>query len=271
MLNTLYQHPIASDVLDRKPGLLQTLMDLHNDDPSFGKHVRMRSYRSNEVVADAAALRREMFVLMQGRIHLVCTNSEGRRLVIGSLEPGAIFGEGALNSPRQANVFTEADTDVIVWSIPAAEARNMTMQYPILGWGMLQTYGKRLRQVENRLEDVAYKKLPERLAALLVELSEQSLAADDAAVPSTNVLQRTTSWGTRPPSFGQPTRTIGQGQALIQGVSHQDLADRLGTYRETISAILRDFKRQGFVALGYRRIVLLNIEEMKEIAGIWEW
>ena len=268
MLNTFYQHPIASDVLDRKPGLLQTLMDLHNDDPSFGKHVRMRSYRSNEVVADAAALRREMFVLMQGRIHLVCTNSEGRRLVIGSLEPGAIFGEGALNSPRQANVFTEADTDVIVWSIPAAEARNMTMQYPILGWGMLQTYGKRLRQVENRLEDVAYKKLPERLAALLIELS---LAADDAAVPSTNVLQRTTSWGTRPPSFGQPTRTIGQAQALIQGVSHQDLADRLGTYRETISAILRDFKRQGFVALGYRRIVILNIEEMKEIAGIWEW
>ena len=234
MLDNSYRHTVADDVLGRKPELLQTLMDLHNDDPSFGKHVRMRSYRPHEVIADAAALKREMFVLMQGKINLVCPNHEGRRLVIGSLEPAAIFGEGALNRPQEANVFAEADTDVVVWSIPAAEARNMTLQYPILGWGMLQTYGRRLLQVEDRLEDVAYKKLPERLAALLVELCND------------------------------------RGE-VIQGVSHQVLADRLGTYRETVSAILRDFKRQGLVELGYRRIGILDVEKLKEIAGIWEW
>ena len=87
MLDNSYRHTVADDVLGRKPELLQTLMDLHNDDPSFGKHVRMRSYRPHEVIADAAALKREMFVLMQGKINLVCPNHEGRRLVIGSLEP----------------------------------------------------------------------------------------------------------------------------------------------------------------------------------------
>ena len=234
MLDSSYRHTVADDVLGRKPELLQTLMDLHNDDPSFGKHVSMRSYRPHEVIADAAALKREMFVLMQGKINLVCPNHEGRRLVIGSLEPAAIFGEGALNRPQEANVFAEADTDVVVWSIPAAEARNMTLQYPILGWGMLQTYGRRLLQVEDRLEDVAYKKLPERLAALLVELCNDR-------------------------------------EEVIQGVSHQVLADRLGTYRETVSAILRDFKRQGLVELGYRRIGILDVDKLKEIAGIWEW
>ncbi len=234
MLDNSYRHTVADDVLGRKPELLQTLMDLHNDDPSFGKHVRMRSYRPHEVIADAAALKREMFVLMQGKINLVCPNHEGRRLVIGSLEPAAIFGEGALNRLQEANVFAEADTDVVVWSIPAAEARNMTLQYPILGWGMLQTYGRRLLQVEDRLEDVAYKKLPERLAALLVELCNDR-------------------------------------EEVIQGVSHQVLADRLGTYRETVSAILRDFKRQDLVELGYRRIGILDVEKLKEIAGIWEW
>ena len=234
MLDNSYRHTVADDVLGQKPELLQTLMDLHNDDPSFGKHVRMRSYRPHEVIADAAALKREMFVLMQGKINLVCPNHEGRRLVIGSLEPAAIFGEGALNRPQEANVFAEADTDVVVWSIPAAEARNMTLQYPILGWGMLQTYGRRLLQVEDRLEDVAYKKLPERLAGLLVELCNDR-------------------------------------EEVIQGVSHQVLADRLGTYRETVSAILRDFKRQGLVELGYRRIGILDVEKLKEIAGIWEW
>ena len=110
----------------------------------------------------------------------------------------------------------------------------MTMQYPILGWGLLQTYGMRLFQVENSLEDVAYKKLPERLATLLVDLDED-------------------------------------GSGVIKGISHQALADRLGTYRETVSAILRDFKRQGLVELGYRRIKLVDAEELKVIGGVWAW
>ena len=48
------------------------------------------------------------------------------------------------------------------------------------------------------------------------------------------------------------------------------LADYLGTYRETVSAILRDFKCQGFVELGYRRIEIVDPEAIAEIAGLWE-
>lgn len=232
---TVFQRsPSNREAGQRNMNLPQMLMDLREEDPVFGKRIQIRTIERNQEVASSADLKRKMYMLMQGEIHLVCTNNEGRRLVIATLEPGSIFGEGALNNPGEANVFAEAASDVTVWSVPASEARNMTIQYPILGWGMLQTYGKRLMQVENNLEDVAYKKLPERLASLLAELGNQE-------------------------------------NGLIQGVSHQALADRLGTYRETVSAILRDFKRQGLVELGYRRINILDAETLKEIAGIWEW
>ena len=214
--------------------LPQMLLDLSNDDPRLQRQMRIRSFKRGDTVADAESLQSQMFVLMKGRIHLVCTNNEGRRLVIATLESGAVFGEGALDNPGEPNVFAEAAEEVTAWSVPASEARNMTIQYPILGWGMLQTYGRRLQQVENSLEDVAYKKLPERLAALLIELGEAT-------------------------------------EGTIQGVSHQALADRLGTYRETVSAILRDFKRQSLVTLGYRRIEIIDDETLKDIAGIWEW
>ena len=154
--------------------------------------------------------------------------------MIATLEPGSIFGEGALSTISDPNIFAEAADDTLVWVIPSSEARNMTMQYPILGWGLLQTYGMRLMQVENSLEDVAYKKLPERLAALLIDLDQD-------------------------------------GSGVIKGVSHQALADRLGTYRETVSAILRDFKRQELVELGYRRIKLVDTETLREVAGLWDW
>jgi len=218
----------------RLSGVRQALTALRDEDPAFDKSISTQRYERGSLVASPDALAERMYVLMSGKVNLVCTNNEGRRLVIATLEPGAVFGEGALDSTGDANVFAEAVDDVAVWVIPAGEARNMTMQYPILGWGLLQTYGLRLLQVENSLEDVAYKKLPERLATLLVELDED-------------------------------------GSGVIKGISHQALADRLGTYRETVSAILRDFKRQGVVELGYRRIRIVDSEELKAIGGIWEW
>jgi CRP/FNR family cyclic AMP-dependent transcriptional regulator len=214
--------------------LTQTLTALREEDPAFNKVVSIRHIDRGSVVATPEDLSTKMFVLMSGKVNLVCTNNEGRRLVIATLEPGAIFGEGALNESGDPNVFVEAAEDVSVWVIPASEARNMTIQYPILGWGLLQTYGQRLMQVENSLEDVAYKKLPERLATLLLELSDNR-------------------------------------NGMIKGVSHQSLADHLGTYRETVSAILRDFKRQELVELGYRRINILDADALRDIAGIWDW
>lgn len=218
----------------RMASVPQLLTTLREEDPAFGKVVVTQRVERGLQVASPEDMTSRMYVLMSGKVNLLCTNNEGRRLVIATLEPGAIFGEGALNSISDPNIFAEAADDTLVWVIPSSEARNMTMQYPILGWGLLQTYGMRLMQVENSLEDVAYKKLPERLAALLIEL-------------------------------------VQDGSNVIKGVSHQALADRLGTYRETVSAILRDFKRQGLVELGYRRIKLVDTETLREVAGLWDW
>lgn len=212
----------------------QTLTSLREEDPAFNKVIHVQHFERGQLVATSDDLAQKMYVLMTGKVNLICTNHEGRRLVIATLEPGAVFGEGALDTPGDPNVFVEATEPVSIWVIPSGEARNVTMQYPILGWGLLQTYGERLSQVENSLEDVAYKKLPERLATLLLNLAD---AETDA----------------------------------IKGVSHQALADHLGTYRETVSAILRDFKRQGLVELGYRRIQIIDIESLQDIAGVWAW
>jgi len=228
------QSSIVTTNRGQNSDVMQTLTALRAEDPAFSNIIDVQQIKRGSVVATADDLTRRMYVLTSGRVNMVCTNNEGRRLVIASLEPGAIFGEGALDNGGDPRVFVEASDQSVVWVIPSSEARNLTMQYPILGWGLLQTYGRRLMQVENSLEDVAYKKLPERLAALLLELSDYE-------------------------------------DGLIHGVSHQSLADHLGTYRETVSAILRDFKRQELVELGYRRINILDAETLKDIAGIWEW
>ncbi len=209
--------------------MAEILIELREDDPEFKQAISAQGFRAGQTVAEATALNQNLFTLMKGRVQLIREGPNGRRLAIAALGPGAMFGEGALLQSEDPSVKAVALTDCIVWMVPAPQAQELVLRYPVLSWGILQTVGERLAQVENRMEEVAYKRLPERLAGLLLELSN--------------------------------------GNRAIRGTSHQALADMLGTYRETISAILRGFKDAGLVELGYRKIELRDVRGLRAAAG----
>jgi CRP-like cAMP-binding protein len=207
----------------------EILIELREDDAQLKQAIVAHSFRAGQIVAEPEILTRNLFTLMKGRVQLMREGPNGRRLAIATLGPGAMFGEGALLGAVEPTVKAVALTDCVVWMVPEPYAQTLALQYPALSWGLLQTVGQRLAQVEDRMEEVAYKRLPERLAGLLLEL--------------------------------------GNGGKAIRGTSHQALADMLGTYRETISAILRGFKDDGLVELGYRKIELRDLQGLRAAAG----
>jgi CRP-like cAMP-binding protein len=210
----------------------EVLIELREDDAEFKQAITAHSFHAGHTIAAPDVLGRNMFTLMKGRAQLIREGPNGRRLALATLGPGAMFGEGALLGASDPGVKAVALTDCIVWILPAPQAQALALRYPVLSWGLLQTVGQRLAQVENRMEEVAYKRLPERLAGLLLELAN--------------------------------------GGKAIRGTSHQSLADMLGTYRETISAILRNFKDEGLVELGYRKIELRDLRGLQMASGAIE-
>lgn len=213
----------------KQRSLPEILIELREDDPEFKEAISVQSFRSGQHVATPEQLGLNLYTLMKGRVQLIHEGPNGRRLAIATLGPGAMFGEGALLGAVDPDVKAVALTDCILWAVPQPQAQSLALRYPVLSWGLLQTVGQRLAQVENRMEEVAYKRLPERLAGLLLELAN--------------------------------------GGKAIRGTSHQALADMLGTYRETISAILRGFKDEGLVELGYRKIELRDLPGLRLTAG----
>jgi CRP/FNR family transcriptional regulator len=114
--------------------------------------------------------------------------------------------------------------------MPSKAALEISSTDAMFGFGLVQAIGKRVVEAESRLERMAYSTVSSRLAALLLEL-----AGDD------------------------PERTV--------RATHSQLADMLGTWRETISKTLQDFRRQGLVASGRRRLILLDMEGLLEASG----
>jgi CRP-like cAMP-binding protein len=207
----------------------EIMIELREDDPEMKQVISAHSFRVGQTVAEREELSGNLFTLMKGRVQLVREGPNGRRLAIATLGPGAMFGEGALLGAFEPSIKAVALSDCVVWMVPEPYAQVLAIRYPALSWGLLQTVGLRLAQVEDRMEEVAYKRLPERLAGLLLELAN--------------------------------------GGKAIRGTSHQALADMLGTYRETISAILRSFKDDGLVELGYRKIELRDVPGLRAAAG----
>lgn len=201
------------------------------EDPAFGRALTTLRVTPGDCVATPEELRQHVYILISGMVQLVVTSNEGRSLVTARLTPGAVFGEDALlELGPSADVCVQAIEPCTVWRLNRDQASFFVDRHPVIGLGLLRTFGRRLAQVENRLEDVAYKRLPERLAG---EILRQRRLANSEQIR----------------------------------ISHQALADILGTYRETISAILRDFKRENWVELGYRRITILNPAALGEMAG----
>ena len=204
---------------------------LPQEDQTFAKAIQVYQLRPGEHALSPEEMRDWLFILMEGHIRLSMVELDGRTLSIGVLPPGSVFGgERIYRFDVNPKIYAQAIEPCLLWKLDLSHAIEYLQRHPILALGMLRTQGRRLAQVENRLEEMAFRRLPERLAGELLRQYRRS---------SNNEVR----------------------------ISHQGLADILGTYRETISAILRDFKRENWVQLGYRRIIIKNPEALRTLSG----
>jgi CRP-like cAMP-binding protein len=171
-----------------------------------------------------------MFILKEGRVQLYRISPEGKKLVITTLGPHTLFGEMALIGAKMHNTFAEAVDDCLICVMSRSDLERLILNKPRVALRILEITGKRLREAEERLESMAFKGIPARLASLLLRLSEE------------------------------------QGSDTITGLTHQDLAESVGTYRETATQVLNDLKSQGLIDIGRKRITILDAEGLEDVA-----
>jgi CRP-like cAMP-binding protein len=171
-----------------------------------------------------------LFLLKQGRIQLYRISPDGKKLVIATLGPGAVFGEMALIGQGMHNTFAEATEDCVLLVMSRDEVEQLLVTKPKVALRIFEALGKRLREAEFRLEEIAFKGIPARLASYLLDLSDQ------------------------------------EGSDTITGRTHQDLGEQIGTYRETTTQTLNTFKAEGLIDIGRKRITILDREGLQQIA-----
>lgn len=172
-----------------------------------------------------------LFLLKKGRVQLYRISPNGKKLVVSTLGPGAIFGEMSLVGQGMHNTFAESVDECLLCVMSRADVERLMKEKPQVAFRFVESLGDRVTHLESRLEEIAFKSIPARLASLLLRLSDEQGSGDE-----------------------------------VNGYTHQDLGEMLGTYRETITQTLNDFKAQGLIEISRKHIQLIERDNLEFLA-----
>jgi CRP-like cAMP-binding protein len=173
-----------------------------------------------------------LFLLKNGRVQLYRLSPDGKKLVVAVLERGSIFGEMSLVGQGMHNTFAEAIEDCTLCVMSKTDVERLILTKPNVAMRIMQAMAQRLTDAETQLEEIAFMSVPSRLANLLLKLTDQETIT-----------------------------------SIIKGYTHQDLAEMLGTYRETTTQTLNQFKSSGWIEIGRKHIEILDRDALQSQAG----
>ena len=153
-----------------------------------------------------------MYVVWDGRVKVTQASSDGRERILDLREPGDFFGETALieDNPQLTSVITLEPTRLLALS--RTTFLDLLSRSSGLSLVVMRTLIARLRQANAQANSLCFEDVRERTSSLLVRLARQDSA--EGAILET------------PP------------------LTHQQIADMIGTSRETVTRSISQLKRR---------------------------
>ncbi len=188
----------------------------------------MQTCRAGRVFYTPGQTGEILFILKKGAVQIYRMSPEGRKLVITQLKPYSFFGEMSCIGQGMYDSFAEATEDSMICTMSRADVERLILSKPQVALRILEAVGKRMVEAERQLEELAFKGLIPRIASLLIREAE----GDE-----------------------------------VKGLSHQDIAERLGVHRESATIALNELKTAGIISIGRKRISILDRKRLERAAA----
>jgi CRP/FNR family transcriptional regulator, anaerobic regulatory protein len=171
--------------------------------------------------------------VLAGTLRIYKGSESGREITLYRIERGesCILSATCILTGGSFPAIAEAEGETEVLLVPAQLLTEHVDSNPDWRRFLFGLYAKRLEEVLSLVDEVAFHHMDARLAAFLLK---------NAA--------------------GRPS-TVGR--------THVEIADELGTSREVVTRILRDFEGDGMVATSRGSIQVLHPQRLREITAPW--
>jgi CRP-like cAMP-binding protein len=203
---------------------------------AFEKHITYAEYPPEYPFYSPEDAGEKIYVLRRGRVRLYKLSPEGRALTLLILEPLAIFGEMALAEHWRHDSFAESMSECLVGTVRRDTVRRVLDAHPPVALRFMEVMSSRLHAMERKLTDIAFKSVPQRLATVLLSLAGTAPRSDDEA------------------------------PAVVR-YTHLQLAEMIGSYRETVTKVIGEFREAGMIRIEEETIHLTDLARLHELMG----
>jgi CRP/FNR family cyclic AMP-dependent transcriptional regulator len=191
-----------------------------------------RTLRTGEILFEEGEPCRGLFVVAEGSIEVRQTSVRGREQVFHSEGPGAALGEGPLFD-RGGYIATAIATEPTrVLFLRRADLLDLCRRHPAVALSIMETLARRMRRFAELVSALAFRAIPERLARHLDALA----------------------------------RSAAPGTELDLGLTHAQLAARLGTVRELVARAFSQLEESGIITRTRARVVIRDPAKLAAVA-----
>jgi len=171
-----------------------------------------------------------VFFINGGRVKCSKVTRDGKELTLAYRGAGQLFGELCIIDGTPRDEMAEAMKNAIITEVPRELFTELLQTDNKLCFNFACIIGDRRRQIETKLEHLVFRDVQAKLAALLLDLGEEyGVECED-------------------------------GLQIGLKITHQEMANLIGSTRETISLTLAQFKKKSLLDLNGRTVVLKDQE-----------
>lgn len=183
---------------------------------------QIKTFPADTVILNIHAYVRSIPIVLSGSIKVMQTDAEGQEILLYYIKPGesCIMSllAGLHNNTSKIKAIVEEDAEILM--IPVEKTAEWIRQFPEWTDFIFNLYQKRFEELLDVVNALAFQKMDARLLQLLNQ---------KAAL------------------FQSKTITV----------THQQLADELGTTREAVSRVLKQMENTGLIQLSRNKITLM--------------
>jgi CRP/FNR family cyclic AMP-dependent transcriptional regulator len=199
--------------------------DATDDDlESLATRLIERRFPKDAIIVDEGLSGDYMYVIRSGRVKITKASDDGREKIMNLFSIGDFFGEMALldEQPRSASVTTLEPTQLLALSRRDFMALLKTSS--TLALSVIQELTRRLRDTSEQASSVSFQKVQQRTRGLFERLAREEGGTD-------------------------PCR-------ITPNLTHQQIADMIGTSRETVTRAVKRLKADGWLQQQGKRYVI---------------
>lgn len=176
-----------------------------------------------------------LYFINGGRVKCSKVTRDGKELTLAYRGAGQMFGELAVVDGAPREEMAEAMKNAIITEVPVELFKELLLADADLGFRFATTIGERRKALETKLEHLVFKDVQAKLAALLLELSDEYGVEADG------------------------------GMQIGLKITHQEMANLIGSTRETISLTLAQFKKKSLINMNGRTVIVLDHDGLKAV------